>query len=396
MPLYKRGAGIRAVRFGVEPSLVVGETPVGDDVLPGAADVTILAAYLGEDLVWNGRVSQLIQVPVAKASAAAPLMAVSTSNTIDMPVAVAYAEAFSPAAVRAGVTINVPTAAAYASAPLADSSRDQIIVIPTASAVGDAPTAEIAVSAGSTVFMEVASAVAEAPNAGSSGDALVEMPVASAFAEAPTGAGLSGFFGEMETATATASAPNADVATENRITFPVATASASAPVSAVKAGATTTPPTATATASAPDGTWATPSYVPMGMDKVGTQTLAANAWFLVTGWTVRAGYPNTVIASNGLVVETSHDMVVHYRVQFSGAGLASQTKGARVKINGAVIHTVSAGGDGTVNTFREGSFSASLLDNDVITLEAFHGSSVGSNRVIQEGAAYTFLYFDAA
>ena len=87
---------------------------------------------------------------------------------------------------------------------------------------------------------------------------------------------------------------------------------------------------------------------------------------------------------------------MEWAVQFSGAGLASQTKGARVKINGAVIHTVSAGGDGSANAVREGSFSASLVDNDVITVEAFHGSSVGSNRVIQEGAAYTFLYFDAA
>lgn len=397
MSLFKRSAGIRAIRFGVEPTVVAGEAVVvSEETLPAPAEVNILAAYVGEHLVWNGRVSQNIQIPAAASIAVAPVMSMSLSAMVDSPLAVGFAEAFSPAAVRAGVRMDVPPAVAVATAEASDSSRDQIVAMPTVVAVADSPTAEIAVSAGSTVFMEVAGAAGVAPDSESASDSLFEMPVAAAYAETPVSSVLTGYLGEAPVATASAMAYPGDVTSGHSISVPVSAAQAAALVPVTRAGSAVDIPVSTGSAAAPDGSVATPSYVPMGMDKLATQTLSANAWFQITGWTVRADYPNTVIGSNGLVVEGSHDMTVNYRVQFSGAGLASQTKGARVKVNGAVIHTVSAGGDGTANSFRAGSFAASLQDNDVITLEAWHGSSVGTNRVVQEGATNTFLYFDAA
>lgn len=352
MALFSGNRSIRAIKYGIEPSLVIGEaTIIGDEAVVGADHVNVLAAYLGDHLVWDGRISQLIQMPAALAAALAPTGSVSAAAEMQAPLAVGYAEA-SPSAVSTGALIDVPPAGASASHPLPEWIRGHVWEMPAAEAFADAPASEGIAAQGATLFAEPAVASADAP--------LSELSVGSSF------------------------------------DIPPADGYASAPPSRAALGYIVEVPTVTAEGSAPAGTWAAPTVLPMGMDKLATQTLSANAWFQITGWTVRADYPNTVIDSNGLVVEGSHDMTVNYRVQFSGAGLASQTKGARVKVNGAVIHTVSAGGDGTANSFRAGSFTASLQDNDVITLEAWHGSSVGTNRNVQEGATNTFLYFDAA
>lgn len=138
------------------------------------------------------------------------------------------------------------------------------------------------------------------------------------------------------------------------------------------------------------------SAIPMGVDKSGTQQMRSS-FGQVTGWTIRSGYLNTVIANNAIVVASDiPNAVIAYQGTFAGVGITSNVKAVRLLLNGVVVDTQSATGGANNGSFvtRGGVFNLSLVAGDVITMEAMHGSATASNRVIQAGAAYTFITVD--
>lgn len=62
-----------------------------------------------------------------------------------------------------------------------------------------------------------------------------------------------------------------------------------------------------------------PEFVQMGMDKSGQLALVRNVRTMITGWSVRAGYPDTVIDGNRIRVAGSTDVRVTARIDFPNA-----------------------------------------------------------------------------
>lgn len=121
----------------------------------------------------------------------------------------------------------------------------------------------------------------------------------------------------------------------------------------------------------------------MGMDKNGTQVLTPNnVWIKVATFTVRSGYPATVITSDSLQLNTGGTGTLRYNVTF---GLAA---GQQMRVmRGATIldGPVSAG---SVRT----SGSISVTAGDLIELWA-NAQGSGFSQVAS-GAANTFLEFN--
>ena len=129
--------------------------------------------------------------------------------------------------------------------------------------------------------------------------------------------------------------------------------------------------------------------IPARMNKSGVQAVSGSTWTKATTWTADAGYPQTVISDNSLLVSGSGTMVIHAQATFGGAGTTAQTKGCRVLVNGSVVATFT----GTTSTaVWGGTQSVSLNNGDLVVLEVYHGSSIASSREVQ--ASGTFLYFD--
>lgn len=118
----------------------------------------------------------------------------------------------------------------------------------------------------------------------------------------------------------------------------------------------------------------------MGMDKSGNQTLALGVWVKLTTWTVRSGYPSTVITNNTLVMNTNGTGDIRYRGTFTGT---LGTQQVRVVKNGTTVL-------GTANAATTTTISAqSLLNGDTLELQGFASTSGFSD--ISGGAANTFL-----
>lgn len=148
-------------------------------------------------------------------------------------------------------------------------------------------------------------------------------------------------------------------------------------------------PTMTVTAElhAPTVTTEVPAWSPMGMDKSGTLS-NGSSWHAVTGWTPRAGFPDTVITSNGLVANGPGEVTVYGKITVGGAGLIGPAVAFRIKLNGTVIFESPQSG-----ATQSGSVTVTLAAGDVLTMESKSSSTYGS-RTTQAGADNTYLYFE--
>lgn len=116
----------------------------------------------------------------------------------------------------------------------------------------------------------------------------------------------------------------------------------------------------------------------MGMDKSGNQTVSTNVWTLVTGWTIRSGYPDTVITSDGLLIPSGITVNIAAQTYRGGSHAGNQT---RIKANGTVIAT---GAGGT----REAGVSLASYTPSVdtlITVEAMATSGLTDRDVVSGG-----------
>lgn len=135
-------------------------------------------------------------------------------------------------------------------------------------------------------------------------------------------------------------------------------------------------------------------FSPMGMDKSGTFAMASSITNgLVTGWAARSGYPNTVIASNALVSNGNGNITLQCKVTLTAAW--SNATGIQFKIfkNGVQIgSTATIAFNTTTITFAP--ISTSLVNGDTITLR--FTTPFGGSGTMQQGAAASYVYYDAA
>lgn len=122
----------------------------------------------------------------------------------------------------------------------------------------------------------------------------------------------------------------------------------------------------------------------MGMNKSGNQELASTStWHQLTTFTVRSGFPATVITSNRLVMDEARTGRVVFRGAFTSGGGTQQF---RAVLNGStVIATVNT----TIVSTTE---NVVVVPGDTIELQAFASSFL--NDTVSGGAANTYLYFE--
>lgn len=122
----------------------------------------------------------------------------------------------------------------------------------------------------------------------------------------------------------------------------------------------------------------------MGMDKSGTQTLALSTWVKLTTFTVRSGYPGTVITNNALVMDITGTGQIRWRGSYTSDGLGTQQ--FRVVKNGVTVL-------GTVNVNTIGTIaSESVVPGDTLELQGF--ASTNGWNTVEAGAANTWLEFN--
>lgn len=124
----------------------------------------------------------------------------------------------------------------------------------------------------------------------------------------------------------------------------------------------------------------------MGMDKSGSQTISSNVWTKLTDFTVRAGFPDTIISNSTLVMSDSSVGNIHFRGTFTSAG---NTQQFRVVRNGTEV-LGSVASTGVTATISNQTVSA----GDTLELQAFTDTGFTFRRTISGGNTATFLEFE--
>lgn len=123
----------------------------------------------------------------------------------------------------------------------------------------------------------------------------------------------------------------------------------------------------------------------MGMDKSGSQSIAQNTWVKLVSFTVRSGYPSTVITGDALVMNAAAVGNFTWRGQFTGV---AGTQQFRIVRNGTTVIGAA------VNQQVVGTATGvSVSNGDTIELQAFTQFS-GGFASVTGGAAATYVYFD--
>lgn len=122
----------------------------------------------------------------------------------------------------------------------------------------------------------------------------------------------------------------------------------------------------------------------MGMNKSGTQTLARASWVKLTSFTVRSGYPDTVISNDALVMNAPGIGDITFQVSFESTGDVQQV---RVVKNGSTVlgSAVNVGVLGTIS-------GHSVTAGDTLELQGYSDSFFTTRTRVT--ATSTFLAFD--
>ncbi|MFC4374098.1 hypothetical protein ACFO5K_08260 [Nocardia halotolerans] len=137
--------------------------------------------------------------------------------------------------------------------------------------------------------------------------------------------------------------------------------------------------------------------VPAGMEKSGTQTISAGASNVkVTGWTIRAGYEESNIIADELVLADA--MTANVRCQIALVSTWNPPSGslqASLVRNGTALATKSFGNNTALLTFAD--VPVDLGEGDRIWVQMTNTTSLPYSRdaIVQTGPE-TYLTVDAA
>ncbi|MGX6513237.1 hypothetical protein [Rhodococcus sp. SJ-2] len=129
------------------------------------------------------------------------------------------------------------------------------------------------------------------------------------------------------------------------------------------------------------------SFSPSGMNKSGTQTITTNTWTPVTGWSIRSGYPDTVIVSNGVEVPDGVEVDIvgqltySYQDSFSGNGMRIRVMAGATQI-GETAGTPANSAVATLAPFR---WKNETGAPQLVTVQGFSTSSSFGRNVINGG-----------
>lgn len=135
----------------------------------------------------------------------------------------------------------------------------------------------------------------------------------------------------------------------------------------------------------------TPPFAPSGIDKNGNQTISINTWTRLTNWSVRSGFPDTVIVDDGIMVPAGLSVTVRGHVYFGGAdGVFGGGLQGRIMVGATEVSAGTAGGNSRDVPISPVSFTNDTGSPVHVTLEARTNSSL-SNRTTIIGGSNTYL-----
>lgn len=364
MPLAKNGRGIQRLYWVDEQGV----------------ESIILLAYLGERVVWDGHVHQVLQVPRAVSLSEALVPLVSAGSLVEFATALSHSEALLPV-VSGGVTVYPLPAASMSSgsAPVVHSTH--VLDLVTATSASEAYAPEIMVVFGVTPppAMSVSQAWVPQLHAG----ALISPAAALSYSAAhvPDVGGLAIVSPPSAMSTSQAHVPV--LHTSHLVAVPAATSVSQAYALVVHAAAAITPTTAISTSQA-YAPMVGDVFTPMGMNKSGNSEQAKDAWDLVTSWTPRSGYPGTVIESSGLRIQGAGTTTIFASLTKTGTSSTSDGR-IRIQVNGSTIGTSSFTTAATITL----SVTHALANGDLVTLESYLTGASNRREVSASGTYMT-------
>lgn len=143
----------------------------------------------------------------------------------------------------------------------------------------------------------------------------------------------------------------------------------------------------------------TPPFAPSGIDKNGNQRIPTNqlnAWHRLTNWSVRSGFPDTVIVDDGIMVPAGLSVTVRGHVYFAGTdGIFGGGLQGRIIAGSTVLVSAAAGGNSRDVPLAQTSFTNTTGSPVHVTMEALTNSQLSSRNVIS-GGANTYLIVEPA
>lgn len=296
MTLWSRGAAPAFLRLGAE---------------------SVLRAYLGAELVYDGTRPVVLTIGPAHMQAGAPV-----------------------GQVRAGTALALAPGEADTAGPVGTLAAGVAVELGPGMAEVEAPTPGVA--AGTALTLDPGEAAAVAP-LGSFGGVILVLAPGALEASAPAGMMGAGFARELAAGAVESSAPVAGVSAGAALMLTPGEAEATAPVGAVE----------------------TPTFAPSGMNKSGTQQVTGTM-AQVTGWTADTGtYPGSTISGSALVVNgAGPSKTLTARIAWT-PGAGGNDCAIQIKRNGTLLATgaYSTSSPSTVST------TDTVADGDLITIE---------------------------
>lgn len=205
----------------------------------------VLTAYLGDRLVWDGHVSQVLQVPCAISTSRLLTPAMSADGVLAVAgAASSYSQANDPS-VTGGATVAPDVATSMSAGYMPGMFTEQILAVPTATSASSGLGPDVHVVFGATVPLASSTSIGYAPDVHA--DAVVTPTVASSTTQASVPQVGSFSFVNSTTATATSQAFAPAVSGGVKVTPPLATSASQALMPTVSATALVVAPLATGT-----------------------------------------------------------------------------------------------------------------------------------------------------
>ncbi len=375
MPIFQNGKAPVAMRY----------------IDPAGVEHHVVAAYLGDRLVWDGTVPASVTAPRMHGGGGVPLPAVCAAATLDAPILSGNSEMLVPLP-GGGGGVSVPLFAGTAdvlepliggSATVAPGAMEGhgeihepgigtevpgVAIVPTATGTGSILVPAVHVPAD-----------IEAPTMNGAAEVGVPRMAAGAAVRVPASTGHGSVLAPAITAAAVAQVPGMDGA--GAMPTPTHAAGRSLEVPAMTGIGEMLTPVVEAL-----------NFPPSGMDKSGNFPLPANAWTTIPSWAIRSGFPDTVIVSNGIEVPAGVEVTISGQARFgANDSFGGNNMGIRVMADGVMIGT-AAGTPGNSNTATLVPFTwkNETAGPVLITVEGFSSTTSFSRNVVQ-GGVNTYL-----
>ncbi len=346
MPLAQNGRGIRGLVW------------TDSDGQPH----TILLAYLGDKVVWDGHIHETIQVPAMAGVSALPVPVVGSASLVEAPLLSTLADLPAPALVGGGATISPDEMPVDAVAFEPDLHSDHTLDVDVATMAGELLPPDVRVVFGVTPPPMTADSVLLEPSVFA--DATVSPPEMVAFVEVRNPDVGSWAIIEPPVMAASVVGPTPGVAASSRVDGEVATGTALHPVPTLAAGSAVAATTSSATSGmqVPEILSAGPSFV-----------------------TASTGTTNVSITvpEGGTIVAFSYDNISNSIVTCSGG--VTMTSAATASLNTTRISHAVGVAAGTYTVTMSGS-SGSFR---TMIVAAYQGVTSASGGVSGEGGYAT-------